>query len=244
MCIVPTIATVYLYGFKEAGLVPSLRSIDFSYSKELLALSVRFFVLRITYVVLFTTDNMIISHVLGPEHVTTYNIAYKYFSMILLVYTTLTAPLWSAFTDAYTRHDMDWIRNTVRKMEKVWLGVFAAILLMLLASSFVYRLWLGGIIHVPFLLSCVMAIFILVYSWNSVFNLFINGTGKVMLQVILSVLAAAVNIPLSIFFSKNLGMGNTGVMTATIVCLLPLLISTPLQYRKIMAGTATGIWNA
>ncbi len=244
MLIVPLASTIYLYGFIGAGLFPSIRSVDFSHAPDFLGLGWRFFVLRITFVVLFTSDNMIIAQVLGPEHVTTYNIAYKYFSVILLLYSTLTYPLWAAFTDAYTRGDTVWITGTVQKMERLWMAFAGLTLLMLACSGIAYRLWVGTLIHVPFYLSSIMAVFVILYTWNSVYNLFVNGAGRIQLQMILSVFAAVVNIPLSILFAKTLHMGNAGVMVATVTCLVPALIATPIQYRKILGGTAIGVWNA
>jgi len=53
----------------------------------------------------------------------------------------------------------------------------------------------------------------------------------------------AANIPLSIFFAKNLDMGTGGVIFATFVCLVFYYSIMIIQYQKIIKGTATGIWN-
>jgi Na+-driven multidrug efflux pump len=74
--------------------------------------------------------------------------------------------------------------------------------------------------------------------------MFVNGVGKIKLQTIVAVMGGIFNIPLSILFAKYLGMGSAGVMIGTILCVAPAAIITPLQYRKILNGTARGIWNA
>ena len=61
--------------------------------------------------VLFSTDNFIISKLFGPEEVVPYNIAFKYFSIITMVYSILLTPYWSSFTEAYTKNDFVWIKK-------------------------------------------------------------------------------------------------------------------------------------
>jgi Na+-driven multidrug efflux pump len=87
-----------------------------------------------------------------------------------------------------------------------------------------------------------MAVFALITTFNMVFVNFINGVGKTRVQLITSIVTILSNIPLSIFFAKTLNMGTTGVILATCVCLGYSLVLRPLQYFKIINGTAKGIW--
>jgi Na+-driven multidrug efflux pump len=63
------------------------------------------------------------------------------------------------------------------------------------------------------------------------------------LQFYYSIIAALINIPLSIFLAKQMKMGITGVITATIICIGLASVWAPIQYKKIINGTAKGIWN-
>jgi len=51
------------------------------------------------------------------------------------------------------------------------------------------------------------------------------------------------NIPLSIFLAENAGMGITGIMVSTDICLIIGSIWLPIQYLKIINHKAMGIWN-
>ena len=75
------------------------------------------------------------------------------------------------------------------------------------------------------------------------FTVLINGTGKITLQLYSLALMAIVNIPLSIFFSKNLDLGVSGVILATTFCLLPYTILAPIQCFKILTKKDYGIWS-
>ena len=67
--------------------------------------------------------------------------------------------------------------------------------------------------------------------------------GKIKLQIINASIAAIINIPLSIFLAKYVGLGSAGVIIATSVTLLIYLIFGKIQYEKIINNKATGIWN-
>jgi Na+-driven multidrug efflux pump len=57
------------------------------------------------------------------------------------------------------------------------------------------------------------------------------------------ILAMVINIPLSILFAKTFNLGSSGVILATVVCQLLHLIYLPIQYKKIVANEAFGIWG-
>jgi O-antigen/teichoic acid export membrane protein len=103
--------------------------------------------------------------------------------------------------------------------------------------------WVGEDIKIPFVLSIFMGLFVVIANWNNIFGSFINGIGKVRIQLYYSVFVAVLNIPLSIFLAKDAGLGITGVIISTNICLIMASIWSPIQYLKIINGRATGIWN-
>jgi len=76
-----------------------------------LSLGEIFFFIKIGGILLFQTDNIIIIRLFGPEKVTTFNIAYKLFSVIIMGFAIIMTPFWSAFTDAYAKQDFEWIKS-------------------------------------------------------------------------------------------------------------------------------------
>ncbi len=85
-----------------------------------------------------------------------------------------------------------------------------------------------------------MTIFIIVLT---PYNYYINATGKIKIQLYLSLLMALINIPLSIYIAKSLDFGVVGVMISTIICIAPGVIFSRIQFKKIISETAKGIWN-
>ena len=241
--IIPFIASVWVFNGVYKKYKPSFKSIDFSLSKELLSVGVRFFITQIAAIVVTSTDNIIIAQLFGSEEVVVYNVSYKYFAVMSMVFTIVTSPYWSAFTEAYVKNDIAWIKQTILKISKLWIIALVAIILMLLFSTFIYHLWLGDRVIIPFQLSAVMAVWVILGTSIMIFGNFLAGVNKIQLSLYHSVFVSIINIPLSIFFAKNLGMGSTGVILASVACIFPRAIFQPIQYWKIINGTAKGIWN-
>ena len=116
------------------------------------------------------------------------------------------------------------------------------IMMSLFANTF-YRIWVGKEIQIPISISITMGIYVLIIAWSNIYGNFINGTGIIRLEVIFSIIAGIINIPLAIIFSKYLHMGIPGVILAPCICLLPGCIVWPMQAKKILSGKATGIWG-
>ena len=241
--IVPLIAGVWFFNTSYKKYKPAFKYVEFSYVKELMSLGVRFFIMQGAALIIFMTDNMIITQVSGPQDVTPYNIAYKYFGIITMVFTIVSTPLWSANTEAYVKKDFDWMKNAMKKMLLLWLGFTLVAGVMLLMADYAYELWVGDKVKVPFSLSMWMAIYVVSASVVMIFANFLSGIGKIQLSLYHSIFVGIINIPLSIYFAKNLEMGSTGVILATCCGVFISIVFQPIQCYKLLNGTAKSIWN-
>jgi len=235
--------SIYFFSGKYKYLRPSLKDVDTRLLSSLSSLGARFFIVQIAVIVLFATDNMIITRLFGPSDVVPYSAARKFFGIVEMGFSIVLVPFWSAFTDAFVKGEISWVRSSITKLLKLLGGVVVVLIIMLLISPFVFKLWLKDMVEIPWHLSLSMAVYVLVRSWNNVFVYFINGVGKITIQLYMSIFTSIINIPLSIFFAKNLGMGIQGVILATVFCLLIGSVLHPIQYYKIVNNKATGIWD-
>ncbi len=234
---------LFAFSNRFKSLKPTLSLWKKSYVKDIMGLGINFFVIQIAAVILFSTDNFIISKIFGPEEVVPYNLAFKYFSIVTMGYSILVNPYWSSFTEAYTKSDYNWIKTSVNSILKIWMLIPLLLVIMLLLADKFYFLWVGEKVVVSMTLSISMAIFVLMSTFNNIFVSFINGVGKTQIQLITAIISMIINIPLSIFLAKTLGLGVPGVMFATCICLGYSVILRPLQYNKIINNKAKGIWN-
>lgn len=222
---------------------PSLALWKKQYLKDIFGLGISFFIIQIAGIVLFSTDNIIITQIFGPEEVVPFNIAFKYLSISNMVISIILTPYWSSITEAYINNDYDWIKKSMQNLSKISLAAIFIIIVMVVFSPLIYKLWIGSSVNIPFSLTFYMGVFFALTIFYAPYTYFINGTGKVRLQMYSILITAFINIPLSVFFAKNLEMGIKGVIIATIVCLIPHAVLCPLQYYKIINKNAHGIWD-
>ena len=236
-------ASFYFFRTTYKAYRPSFKLIKFEHFKDLTGLGVKFFIIQVTVVIIMSTNNFIITQVSGPEAVASYNIAYKYFGLVLMLFTIITNTYWSAYTEAYIKKDFAWIKRVTGNLVKGWGGILLLLGFLLLIDDWFYRLWVGPEVQISFQLSSITALFIGIYIWYTIFIYFINGTGKITLQLYVSVAVAILNIPISLFFASYLGMGSAGVILGSCVTYLPGAIIAPLQYYRIINGKDSGIWG-
>ena len=229
----------YTHSYKKYA--PSVKFVKFHFARDLMSLGIKFFVIQLAAVIFYQTSNIIIAHLFGPQEVTPYNIAYKYFSVITMSFSIIMLPLWSAYTEAWVKRDIDWIKNTINKLILIWGLIVIGVVIMLLLSTFVYRMWVGKEIKVSISISVVMAAYVIVNGWCGIFSQFLNGVGKIKLQLYISTIGAILNIPLAIFLGKHFGI--YGVLLSTVILGAISAIWSPIQYKKLINNTATGIWN-
>lgn len=108
----------------------------------------------------------------SASDVTCYSVAYKYFSILSMIFTIFIAPIWAATTEAYAKKDFKWIRNIVHKYLLIWVGLACVGALMLLFSTYIYKLWLGQDIGISFKLSLVVYVYTLVFMFGSILLIF------------------------------------------------------------------------
>lgn len=241
--IAPLIATIWYFNKDYRHLTPSFKYVKFASAKDLMGIGFLFFVMQFAALILFSTDSFIIDQLYGPEEVTPYNIAFKYFSLITMGFAIITTPFWTAYTDAYHKHDYEWIKRITRKLQLFWGALVFAVIIMIFCADFFYEIWVGDKVKIPFILSLSMGVWVLISTWTSIFGNFLSGVGKVRLSLYHSFAMIIINIPLCVFLAKYLNLGSTGVIIGTCVCVLPQVFLHPIQYKKIINNKAKGIWG-
>jgi O-antigen/teichoic acid export membrane protein len=221
---------------------PSVKLVNFRYAKGIMSLGAKFFVIQIAAVVVYQTTNIIIAQVSGPEDVTVYNIAFKYFSIVTMVFSIIMTPFWSAFTEAKSTNDYIWMRKAYRNLFKIVLSLMVFTIFMLLISNYVFNIWVGTLVSVSFSMSLVVALFVMINLWNMLFSQLLNGMGKIKLQLYMSLIGTTVNIPLAVFLGKEYGV--VGVVISSIILSLISAVYGPYQINLLLNKKAKGIWNA
>ena len=229
----------YRKGYKRYS--PSFKYVRFSFARNLMSLGIKFFIIQIAALILFNTNNIIITQLFGPAEVTTFNVSFKLFSVVTMVFSIIATPLWSAFTEAYVKNDFEWIRSTLSKMRIIWYLLIGCTVLLLFSSPLLYKWWIGDTVQVPFALSIAMSSYVIVYIWQTIHVFLLNGIGKIKLQLYLVVFSGLINIPVAIFLGKKIGL--VGITLTSTVLFIMMGIIFSIQTHKILNRTAINIWN-
>lgn len=226
---------------KFPELRPSLKYFKKEMVGELLGLGFKFFILQIAGIIIFASSNFVISNVVSPAQVTPYQVAYRYFSLTMMIFTVIGVPFWSATTDAYERGDIDWIKKSMKRLHMILIAIFCALVLMVVVANFVYRIWVGSDIIVPMSLTIGMALYLMIVITSLCYSYFLNGFGFLRLQLITTIISAIIYIPLAIALGHR--FGTTGIVIALCIMNTPGVIVNMIQYNKIVNNKASGIWK-
>ena len=240
--IVYLLAYPYTFFYKYPKLRPRLSLASFKEAIGVMNLGAQFFVMQISGVILFMSSNILISQFFSPSMVTPYQIAYRYFSLFLVISNVICMPFWNATTDAYERGDIQWIYKASQKLRLITIGIFIGMVIMVLVSNYVYEIWIGDEINIDIKMSAAMAVYIFILIYSIRYSFFINGIGTLRLQLIMTATAAILFIPLAYVATQ---MTNSIIWFIAVMCIvnLPGLIANRIQFNKLIHGTATGIWK-
>lgn len=240
-CVVFLLAAIPLF-WKHPELKPSLRFFDKSLGKKIVGKGFGFFVIQISScLVIFGAANFFITQSCGPTAVTTYNIAYKFFNLLVIAYTIILAPMWNAYTDAYVKGDMQWIKATFNKALKFWVLSICGGLGMLLICNLFYKLWIGNMVNVPLSVSASTLVYVCFFNLNNCATYLINGLNKIFVQIIISLAVTALYIITVLAFGRKLGV--EGIVLSMAASYAVMSVVHLYQCRKLINGKADGIWN-
>ena len=235
------IAYTYTFYIQFPRLRPSFRLINLRSALELCNLGLKFFWIQIASVVQFMTTNLLISKFYTPALVTPYQIAYRYISLSMVLFTILCMPFWNATTDAYERNDIAWIRKANQKMNWMIAGIILLLIVMIVVSPWVYQVWIGDACHVPMGMTMMVALYNLLLIVSMRYAYFLNGIGALRLQLYMTVMTV-IFIP-SVYIVCSLTDNILWLIGAMCVCVAPSYFANMIQFHKIINGTATGIWK-
>ena len=240
-CFVYLFAAIPLFT-KYKELRPSLNYFDWSLSRQIVGKGLGFFVIQISScLVIFGAANIFITQFCGPATVTTYNIAYKFFNLLVIAYTIILSPMWNAYTDAYVKSDMKWIEQTFNRALKLWGLSVTGGFIMLAGCQIFYHLWVGEKVIVPFTVSLCTLIYVCFFNLNNCVTYLINGLNKIRIQVFTSLVFTALYIVVVLLLGKQLGIeGVVLSMAGSYACMSIIHLY---QCRLLIKEKANGIWN-
>ena len=237
------VASIILYHTMYKEYRPRIKCIQIKLAKDLGVIGVKFFFIQLGSLILFQTTSLILANLVGPNSVADYNITMKYYSIVGVVFTILSQPLWSGYGEAYHKNDFKWIRSTFSNLTKLLVLLIFMMLVLLLIQKLIFSLWLSGKVEVNYTMSLLFIIYYVLQMISGIYEPFINATGKLYIQLRVLMISVPLFIPLTYLLVTHFNFGASGILVAIIsVSALPVAIINYVQSRKILAHS-TGVWN-
>ena len=247
LCIAPLtvliIANVILFKKKYRIFMPAISHVRISYAKDLFSLGMKFFIIQLAVIIQYQTANFIIARNFSTADVTAYNVVYKYFGMLYMIFNIFLIPFWSASTEAYQKNDIAWIKNGIKRYNQLnILALFGSVAMLLLSGPF-YRIWLGeGKVSIPFMLSLWGCLYFNTMMYGGKYVQFLNGISALRIQFITTIVSPAIYIAVVLMMVRWFDMGVYSIFIGSIIASFNGFILAPLQYHMVINRNKMGIW--
>ena len=233
--ILSNIIVSFFFFKKHSELRPTFNCFKKDKVKEIVSLGLRFFFLQLIMLAILSVDRILVAQFCGASIVASYDILYKYFSVLLIIHGIVNMPLWSVYTESYLKGDYNWIKNTLHKMRLLMIFYIVVVVVMISISSKIFHLWLGtSDIDLNISNIILMGLLMLSLIWYQTYACFSNGIEKTKGQLIAGSAGAILHVPLAWLFVSKLELGLNGILLATFCSLLIYGIIGPLEAFKIL----------
>ena len=205
--IISFIVTLFAFNKNYRKLKPSMKYFKLKISNKLINLGLRFFLIQLSALIILQGSNIIILKFIGAEEVSVFSLVYKYFNVIVTIFTLVLTPYWSFFTDSYAKNNYNQLKQGFKQLLISWLAISMVGVVMWIALPFSFKIWLNQELDIPVYLPVSLLLFSIFSNLGSVFIYFLNGTSSYLNFQLAIVLAfAALLYPLSAYLLPTYGV--------------------------------------
>ena len=218
--------TWYLFHVEKIRFI-SKGFINQTFKNELLSLGFKFMIIQIGGLVLFSSDNYILSNAFKPSEIVLFDNVYnKLFQIPLMIFFAALSPLWSMFASQYAAMQKDIILKTFKKFNFLFLFLIVFVVILTLISPHILKFWLHIDINFNNSLIVLSAFAVILRLYVTFYTFFLSGVGKLNIYLGLLIVSIIFKFLLSYFFI-SLGLKINSVLWATIIVLVVWSISLP-----------------
>lgn len=227
--------TIYGYVNIFKNVKPKLSYVRKKYVSKIINFGLSFFIIQISMVILTQYSTILIFEYSTNKVVTDIAILEKFFGIISVVGAVILFPFWSKFTEKYEKKEYEWIRSCIKKLELLFLLVSLLVILIVQIFPLVLKVWMmDSNAEISKIFSILIAIKYLMILLNSIYSYYLNGIGKLNIQIFFY-LTGSVSLYV---FSNSLfeSFGVKGLIIYSIVFYFILAISQKIYIYQSLKG--------
>ena len=205
---------------------------DKSNYKLLFNSSIKFFFISIFSLIIWNTDNLVISNILGADKVAPYAVTFKFYSIIYAFILYINTPLAPLYGKAIAENNWNWIKENYERFNLMMFIIAGAI--WIFGMSFaeqIIKIWAGPEAFGGFLILFSIGGWMFILSYCSVNSTLLTGLNLTGFLTLILGIESIINIIISIFLVKRIGIGGASLGTF-IAALIVSSWSLPLIVKK------------
>lgn len=216
---------VWLVEFRRRRwLTVERRLFDRSLARSLLGVGVLFLGVQLLSAFNWSMDNILISAVLGPEHVTPYGVQVRVFGLVGTIASMVLTPLWPAYADAVAHGDHAWIRSTLRRSLVGAVAVSVPLAFGAAAAlPLILRVWTGDGIRTTPVLAYGLASLTVCQTICAALAMFWNGTSAIRVQFLIGLALVLLSLPLKVLTLRTHGIEWLGFLSSALIVVTVLV---------------------
>ncbi len=228
------VMTLYLFLTKLKRMIPSIKYFRKAYAIDIFRLGATFFWLQLMFMVIYSTNEYLITFFIGPEKVVDYKIYNSLFAIIGTMFALALTPVWSEVTDALAQKEYRWIEVLHKRLNTfVLIAVVVEFFLIIILQNLI-NFWLAeNAITVNYKIAIIFAVSGSLFIWNAALSSIINGLGKLKTPFVFLTLGAVINIPLAYMFVL-LTNSWVSIILANIISILPSCVMQEIWLNKYL----------
>lgn len=216
------------FRFQRKVYKPAINFVNVKMSRSLLRTGFAFFVLSVLTTIGLALDNFIVARAISLSEAATYSILFKITHMIGGITTMLSAPMWAANGEAFARGELDWIKQSTKKMALVLLGIstFASLSLLIIARPF-FKIWIGEQFEFSIFVLIGMCVMQILLSVITSYFMVLNAMGIVRMQIAIFAVYTPLSFAFKYILAKSYGalaVPWVGVFSYSIFIVIPVLV--------------------
>ena len=233
-----TVAILYglissiLIFIKYDYLKPSINYVDLKLGKEVVHHGSRFFIIQICGLVLFSTDNLIVSHLYGAINVTPYSLVIKVYTAVILMHHSFIIPFWSSINKFKSLYDVHSVNQNIKYMFYILIPfIFLAFVLCIFFRPLSF-IWLRRDVAYQSNMIILGLIYCLLNLWCNTIGDIASGLDIIKPFSRIAVVQAIVNIPLSFLFAEYFQYHEFGVLLGTVLAMCISAVAVAFEIKK------------
>lgn len=201
--------------------------------KETSKLSLDFFIVQLLSIVFLSSDNLIVSNLLGADKTAEFSIVSKIYFTLISFYSILLISFWNGVSVAFFEKKMNWI---IKNIKVLFFISFLILLIGLIISFFnneIINLWFGkNVFYFTKNTFYLFSVFTFFHCFNAVLINFQNGIGDMKIQILSTSLMIIIYFSGAYLMNTN-NYGYNGLIVIKICAVFIGILINLLSLKKL-----------